>query len=77
MFLNNDCWEGRGLVMCGINVNYDDGKGDVCVHPMLWRLCGGCVCVMVGIGMLIESDCGKMSKSLNGRSLCVLYSFSR
>ena len=41
VFLNSDCWEGRGLVMCRINVTSGDGKGDVCFHPMLWRLCGG------------------------------------
>ena len=51
VFLNNECWGSRGLVMCGMNVYSGDGKGDVCFHPMLWRLCGGCVYVMVGVGM--------------------------
>jgi len=78
VFLYNDCWEVRGLMMCGITVYSGGGEGNVYFHPILWRLCGGCVCV-IGFGMWIESDCGDMSgqKSLNERRLCVLYSFSR
>ena len=38
VFLCNDCWEVRGLMMCGITVYSGNGKGDVYFHPILWRL---------------------------------------
>ncbi len=50
-----------------------------CVQPMLCRLCGKCVCMLVDNGDIIESDCGKMSgqKSFRGLKLCSLYNLSR
>ena len=46
---------------------------------MLCRLCGSCVCRLIGDVGMIGSDCGEMSgqKSLRGRRLCTLYSLSR
>jgi hypothetical protein len=76
---SGECWGWLTPMMSGRSVWCGDGKEDVCFHPMVCRLCGNCVCMLVGIGKGIGSDCGEMSgqKSLKGRSVCALCSISR
>ncbi len=51
-------------------------RGFVGLQPRLWRLCGGWGCVGVDLWRCVASKCGRMfgQKSLNGRSLYVVYS---
>ncbi len=51
-------------------------RGFVGFQSRLWRVCDGWGCVRVDLWRCIGSDCGRMlvQKSLNGRSLYVVYS---
>ncbi len=39
----DECWESKGRRLSDREVLVGNDRVDVCVHPMLCRLCGNCV----------------------------------
>ena len=77
VFVGVGFWVKGGFVALGCVVVEVGLGGRVVFHPRLWRLCGGWGCVRVDLWRCIGSECGRMlgKKSLNGRSLYVVYNF--